>query len=243
MSVLNEISSELRGKSDKEKAGLLAGYFKTGKGEYGEGDKFLGVVMPDQRKIAQKYAGKISIEETLKLLQSKFHEERMTALLMLMLKYKKGGGADKQKIFLSYLLNTKFINNWDLVDVTCRDIVGAHLFGKDRKILYRLAKSKSLWDRRIAVISTAYFISKGELSETYKIAKILLSDKHDLIHKATGWMLREAGKRDKKRLVEFLEENRQKMPRTALRYAIEKFPPKMRAEMMAKGQKYGKINL
>jgi 3-methyladenine DNA glycosylase AlkD len=226
--MLNQIKKELRKEADPKKAKLLAGFFKTGKGEYGEGDKFLGVVMPKQRIVVKKYADKISVEDTLKLLKSKIHDERMTALLILMVKYKKGSEAEKKKIFSSYLANTKFINNWDLVDVTCRDIVGAYLFDKDRSVLYKLAKSKSLWERRIAIISTFYFISKGKLDDTFKIAQMLLNDKHDLIHKAVGWALREAGKRDRSKLIKFLEKNGLKMPRTMLRYSIEKFSKKER---------------
>lgn len=225
MNILNGIRQELKKVADSKRAELSLRFFKTGKGEYGEEDRFLGIVMPEQRKIAQKYTSNISVEETLKLLQGKFHEERMTALLILVFKYKKGSQVEQKQIFESYLANTKFINNWDLVDVTCSNIVGVYLFDKNKEILYKLAKSKSLWERRIAVISTLYFISKGELSDTFKISKILLADRHDLIHKAVGWMLREAGKQDKTKLVKFLEENRLKMPRTMLRYSIEKFSP------------------
>jgi 3-methyladenine DNA glycosylase AlkD len=222
--MIGEIKRELKKLANPERARLSLRYFKTGKGQYGEGDKFLGTGMLNQRKIAKKYSDKISTQETLRLLKSKFHEERMTALLILMLKYKKGTVAEQRKIFSAYLANTKFINNWDLVDVTCRGIVGAYLFDRNKSILYKLAKSKSLWEKRIAIISTFYFISKGDLDDTFKIAKMLLADKHDLIHKAVSWALREAGKHDKAKLVKFLEENAVKMPRTALRYAIEKFP-------------------
>lgn len=234
MSILNKIKNELRKKADKNKAKILASFFKTGKGQYGEGDKFLGIVMPRQREIIKKYYQEISLSETLKLLQSKWHEERMSALLFLMSKYKKGTDAERKKIFSLYLANAKFINNWDLVDVTCRDIVGNYLFERDRQVLYKLIKSKNLWERRIAIVSTFYFISKNDLDDTYKLAKILLVDSHDLIHKAVGWALREAGKRDEKRLVKFLEDNRLKMPRTTLRYAIERLSEKTKKELMKK---------
>lgn len=234
MNIRQKINSDLKKGADNEKAKLLGRYFKTGKGEYGEGDKFLGLTMPQLRLIAKKYQSEISLAETLKLLQSRFHEERMLSLLLLMLKYKKGDEAQQQKIFAAYLGNTKFINNWDLVDVTCRDIVGAHVFAGARQspsgdkkyfqILYRLAKSESLWERRIAIVATFYFISKNELTETFKISQMLLSDKHDLIHKAVGWALREAGKKDKAELVAFLNAHLRQMPRTTLRYAIERFP-------------------
>lgn len=230
----SKIKRELKKLADPEKAQLLARYFKTSKGDYGEGDKFLGLVMPMLRAIAGKYYDQISIPETLKLLQGKFHEERMLALLILMLKYKKGAPATRKQIFKAYLAHTKFINNWDLVDVTCRDIVGAYLSGRNRKMLYQLAKSKNLWEKRIAIISTFYFISKNDLTDSFKLAKILLNDKHDLIHKAVGWTLREAGKKNKTLLVRFLEENISHMPRTTLRYAIEKFSPAERAKFLYK---------
>ena len=233
--MMSEIRKELQKLADPVRAKLSQRFFKTGKGDYGEGDRFLGMVMSEQRKIAKKYSDNISVEDTIKLLRSgKFHEERMVALLILILKYKKGSQVEHKQIFESYLENTKFINNWDLVDVTCSNIVGAYLFDKDKKILYKLAKSKNLWEKRIAIISTFYFISKGKISDTFKISKILITDKHDLIHKAVGWMLREAGKRDKAKLVKFLEGNRLKMPRTTLRYSIEKFSPAERRRYLTR---------
>ncbi|OHA94330.1 MAG: DNA alkylation repair protein [Candidatus Zambryskibacteria bacterium RIFCSPHIGHO2_12_FULL_38_34] len=232
--MINKIKKELRKEADKNKAKILAGFFKTKKGEYGEGDKFLGVVMPKQHMIVKKYADKISVEDALNLLNSKIHEERMTALLILVSKYRKGELSEKKQIFSLYLKNTKLINNWDLVDVTCRDIVGAYLFEKDKNILYKLAKSKNLWEKRIAIVSTFYFISKGDVFETFKIAKMLLHDRGDLIHKAVGWALREAGKKDKVQLVKFLEENGSKIPRTMLRYAIEKFSLTERKRYLAR---------
>ncbi len=241
MSILNKIKNELRNKADKNKAKVLAGFFKTGKGEYGEGDKFLGVTMPDQREIIKKYSQEISLNETLKILRSKWHEERMLALLFLMSKYKEGTETERKKIFSLYLANTKFINNWDLVDVTCRDIIGNYLFTsslqrneKDYSVLHKLARSENLWERRIAIVSTFYFISKNQLDDTFKLAKILLLDKHDLLHKAVGWALREAGKKDEKRLLDFLNKYRLKMSRTTLRYAIERLPKKIKEGLMKK---------
>jgi len=252
---MGKIKTELKKLADPEKAKILQKFFKTGKGEYGEGDQFLGIVMPKLRNLAKKYFLEISIPEILKLLKSKIHEERMLALLILMSKYKTAAkkfeknhlvsdAQTLQKIFTFYLLNTKHINNWDLVDITCRDIVGAFLFTstqqnfgkgkKEQKILYELAKSKNIWERRIAIVSTYYFIQRNDLNHTFKIAKMLLADKHDLIHKAGGWMLREAGKKDKDQLVKFLNENSAQMPRTMLRYAIEKFSPIERCKYLKK---------
>lgn len=240
--ILREIDKELKKAADPERAKTSLRFFKTGKGQYGEGDKFLGLTMPEQRKIAKKYFDKISVADTLKLLKNKFHEARMVALLILVFKYEKGIEVEKKQIFKTYLANTKFINNWDLVDVTCPKIVGAYLFtsihqsknknAKNIKILYRLAKSKSLWEKRIAMIATLYFISKGKLDDTFKIASILLADKHDLIHKAIGWMLRESGKKDKPKLISFLNTHLNKLPRTTLRYAIERFPEKERVRIL-----------
>lgn len=232
--MINKIKKELRKLVNSEKAKIWTKFFKIEKNEYGEGDKLLGIAMPEQHKIANEYYNKISIENALRLLRGKYHEERMLALLILMLKYKKGTEAEKKKIFNAYLANTKYINNWDLVDVTCRDIIGAYLFDKNRNILYKLAKSEDLWKKRIAIVSTFYFISKGDLNDTFKISEILLKDKYDLIHKAVGWMLREAGKHDKPCLLSFLDKHGKSMPRTALRYSIEKFSLEERKYILAK---------
>jgi 3-methyladenine DNA glycosylase AlkD len=233
MTITDQIKKELKRIGDKEKAKVLARFFKTGKGEYGEGDKFLGIIMPKLRVVAKEYWPKISIPETIQLLQnSSYHEERMLALLILVYKYQKAEPKEKALIFKTYLRNTKFINNWDLVDVTCRDIIGHHLLNQDKKILYRLAKSKNIWERRIAIVATWYFISQNQLTETFKINKMLLSDQHDLIHKAVGWMLREAGKKDVSVLKNFLIENQKLLPRTTLRYAIERFSKKERQLLM-----------
>lgn len=223
MNSLNYLIKEIKSKADPEKAKLLARYFKTEKGDYGEGDVFLGIVVPESRKIAKKYEN-ISLENCQILLNSKIHEERFISLLILMLKYKKTDDKGKEAIFNFYLSNSKKINNWDLVDVTCRDIIGAYLFDKPKDPLYKLAKSSNIWEKRISIISTFYFISKNKFEDTLKIAEILLHDKHDLIHKAVGWALREVGNRNRELEKEFLKKYHKKMPRTMLRYAIEKFP-------------------
>ena len=197
-------------------------FFKTGKGEYGEGDIFLGIRVPLLRKLVKKYRG-ISITEVRKLLHSKFHEERLLAVLMLVQLFKSGDKSVEKQVYDLYLENTEFINNWDLVDISASHIVGAHLHEKDKAPLYNLVQSKNLWERRISIISTFYFIRQNEFDDTLKLAKILLNDKEDLIHKAVGWMLREVGKREIEFEEEFLQEHYKIMPRTMLRYAIEKF--------------------
>jgi 3-methyladenine DNA glycosylase AlkD len=219
------ISSDLRKFTDKEKAILLQRFFKTGKGEYGEGDVFLGITVPKQRQIAKKYA-LLPITDLQTLLNSKIHEERLTALLILVSQYKK---ADKNKdekqkeiIFNFYLKNTKNINNWDLVDLTAPNIVGNYLLDKDKSILYKLAISDNFWERRISIISTFAFIRNSDFKDAIKLSEILLKDKHDLIHKAVGWALREIGKKDLNSLIAFLDKHYKSMPRTMLRYSIEK---------------------
>ena len=219
------ISSDLRKFTDKEKAILLQRFFKTGKGEYGEGDVFLGITVPKQRQIAKKYA-LLSITDLQTLLNSKIHEERLTALLILVSQYKK---ADKNKdekqkeiIFNFYLKNTKNINNWDLVDLTAPNIVGNYLLDKDKSILYKLAISDNFWERMISIISTFAFIRNSYFKDAIKLSEILLKDKHDLIHKAVGWALREIGKKDLNSLIAFLDKHYKSMPRTMLRYSIEK---------------------
>ena len=217
-------------------------FFKTGKGEYGEGDIFLGIRVPVLRKLVKKYR-RISITEIRKLLHSKFHEERLLAVLMLVHLFKNRSGTldesgtyDGQKqIYNLYLDNIEFINNWDIVDISAGNIVGAYLHQKDKALLYRLVKSQNLWERRISIISTFYFIRQNEFDDTLKIAEILLNDKEDLIQKAVGWMLREVGKREIEIEEEFLQEHYMKMPRTMLRYAIEKFP-ETRRKMYLRGE-------
>lgn len=218
--ILNEINSY----ANPAKAKLLQGFFKTGKGDYGEGDVFLGVMVPEQRKLVKKYFSQISIEEIQGLLNTNIHEYRLTALLMLVNKYKKGDEQIKDEIFKFYLKNTRNINNWDLVDLSAPNIVGSFLLDKNREVLYKLATSHHLWEKRISILATFSFIKEYQFKDTLNISEILLQDKHDLIHKAVGWMLREIGKRDIKTLKSFLNKHYKAMPRTMLRYAIEKFP-------------------
>lgn len=227
MNQLQEIRKILRGCQNKKKAKLLQGFFKTGPGEYAEGDIFLGIQVPQLRRLALEFQCS-SLKTTLCLLRSPIHEERLLALLILILKYTKADIKEKQKIYSFYLKNTRYINNWDLVDVTAKHIVGSFLMDKDKAPLYRLAKSDCLWERRIAILSTFHFIERNRYTDTLKIAKELLSDKHDLIHKAVGWMLREVGKRDVYAEEKFLKKYYKKMPRTMLRYAIERFPENKR---------------
>ncbi len=228
-----DVQKALAKMADKKKAKFLAGYFKTGKGEYGEGDIFIGVTVPGQRKIANQFSN-LPLSEIQKLLESKIHEHRLTALLILVRQFESGDEKTKKKIFDFYLKNIKYINNWDLVDLSSHKIVGAYLSDKSRAALYKLAESKNIWSRRIAVISTFHFIFKKDFAASLRIAEKLLDDKHDLIHKAVGWMLREVGKRDGKVLRKFLDKHISKMPRTTLRYAIEKFPEGERKKYLNK---------
>jgi len=233
MSSLTQFKKELKKLSNPKQAEILQRFFKTGKGEYGEGDIFLGIKVPEQRKVVNKFED-LSLEDLEKLLSSKIHEYRMLALLILIRQYEKADEREKKKIFKFYLKNTININNWDLVDISAPKIVGDYLLNKPRKILYKLVSSDNLWEKRIAIISTFTFIRNNEFDDTLKISKIFLSDKHDLIHKAVGWMLREVGKRDQKVEEEFLEKYYSKMPRTMLRYAIEKFEEKKRKFYLGK---------
>ncbi|OGE76946.1 MAG: DNA alkylation repair protein [Candidatus Doudnabacteria bacterium RIFCSPHIGHO2_01_48_18] len=227
--------NNIRKLASPNRAQTLRRFFKTGKGQYGEGDKFLGLTVPQCRRIAKK-ATVVNFVAIAKLLRSKYHEERLIALLILTYRFEKSADRARKRIFDFYLKNTEWVNNWDLVDLSSYKIVGEYLLGKPRRILYRLAKSKNIWERRIAIISTLAFIRQEQYADTLKIAKILLSDKHDLIHKATGWMLREMGKRSEAGLVEFLNQNAARMPRTTLRYAIERFPEKQRKQYLAIGK-------
>lgn len=206
----------------------LQRFFKTGTGEYGEGDIFVGLTTPESRQMAEKFKD-LPYSEIQKVLEGKFHEERLIGLLLLVNRYQTGSDNDKKKVYEMYIKNTEHINNWDLVDVTADKIIGSYLENKDKALLYQFVKSKSLWERRIAIISTFYYIKKGNPSETLKIAEILKDDKEDLIHKAVGWMLREIGKRCTISVEEnFLRRHYKTMPRTMLRYAIEHFPEKKR---------------
>ncbi|MFA5715506.1 MAG: DNA alkylation repair protein [Candidatus Paceibacterota bacterium] len=228
---MNRIKKELQKKGDKERAKALSRFFKTGKGQYGEGDVFLGIKVPIQREIVKMFK-EVSLFEIQELIDDKIHECRLTGLLILVQKYKKA--EDKKEIFDFYLKNAKKINNWDLVDLTAPNIVGDFLLDKkkEREILYSLAKSKNLWERRIAILSTFTFLREKEFKDVLEISKILLKDEHDLIHKAVGWMLRELGKRDKDVEVDFLKKYCKIMPRTMLRYAIEKFDSREREKYM-----------
>ena len=225
--MLEQIKEELNKLADPQKAKLLAGFFKTGKGEYGEGDLFMGIMVPNQRIIAGKF-GELSLPDIEELLHSKYHEQRLTALFILVKKFKKADEKLREKIIKLYLKNYLYINNWDLVDLSAPRTLGAYLEDKNRTILFELAKSDNLWKKRIAVLATFWFISKGDFTDSLKIAKILLNDKHDLIHKAVGWMLREIGKRDQEIEEKFLKTHYRTMPRTMLRYAIEKFSEEKR---------------
>jgi 3-methyladenine DNA glycosylase AlkD len=233
MNVQN-IQAKLKQLGSKEKAKILQRFFKTGPGEYGEGDVFLGVKVPELRKLAKEYDG-ITIPQARRLLTSAIHEERLLSLFILVRKYQKGDDPVKKEIYDLYLNHTEFVNNWDLVDGSAQHIVGAFLMNKKKDPLYRLAKSEDLWERRISILSTFHFIKQDKFSETLKIAKTLLTDKEDLIHKAVGWMLREIGKRHLQTEETFLKKYYQKMPRTMLRYAIEKFPEPKRQKYL-KGQ-------
>lgn len=227
---IDKTKKELKALADPEKAKILQRFFKTGKGEYGEGDRFLGICVPDQRKVARKFLN-MRLEETENLLHSRIHEYRLTAVIIMVEKSKRGNEEEQEKIYKLYLKNTKWINNWDLVDLSAHYIVGAFLLDKPRKSLYSLAKSDLLWERRIAMISTFAFIRVGEFSDTLKLAKALLKDEHDLMHKAVGWMLREMGKKSDEgheELIRFLDKHTLQMPRTMLRYSIERLPEKQR---------------
>jgi 3-methyladenine DNA glycosylase AlkD len=218
-----DVQDALRDIADPEIAEHSQRFFKTGKGEYGEGDKFLGIRVPKVRGITKQFK-QLSLVETEKLLHSDYHEERLCALIILVNKMKKAEEQERRKIYEVYLDNTKYINNWDLVDTSSEHIIGSWLVNRDRSILYKLAKSDDLWERRVAVMSTFHFIKNGDFEDTLAIAELLLSDDHDLIHKAVGWMLREIGNRDRETEEKFLDKHIQTMPRTMLRYAIEKFP-------------------
>lgn len=229
-----EIEKELGTYSTPEKKEYLPYFFKTGKGQYGEGDKFLGVVVPDTRKVAKKNKD-ISFDELVKLLDNEYHECRLCALLILVEVFKKTKDEVKRKEIVDfYLSHTHRINNWDLVDLSAKDIVGEFLVDKDRDILFKLADSSLLWDQRIAVISTFAFIRRNDHKDILALSEKLLSHKHDLMHKVIGWMLRETGKKNKGLLTGFLDKHYREMPRTMLRYSIEKLTPEERAFYMKK---------
>jgi len=230
---LSQIKKEILKLANPQKAKILQRFFKTAKGEYGEGDVFLGMTVPISRTLASEFWDKLTFDDLQELLNSKFHEERLIALLILIKKYDKEEG-ERKRIFDFYLKNYKNINNWDLVDLSAPNIVGNYLLDKNRKILYEFSLSDDLWKKRIAIISTFTFIRNCDFEDTIKMSKILLNDKHDLIHKAVGWMLREVGKRDLNIEENFLKKHYKTMPRTMLRYAIEKFEETKRQKYLAK---------
>lgn len=235
--VYAKIARELNKLADKKQAVNLQRFFKTDKGQYGEGDKFLGIKVPNQREVAKKYYHDASLKDVGKLVNSPYHEYRLTGLIILTYKFPKANEGEQKQIYNFYLKHAKRINNWDLVDLSAPNIVGTWLLNQKchceksqrddeaipRQILYKLARSKNLWERRIAMLATYTFIRNNQFDDTLKLADVLLGDKHDLMHKAVGWMLREIGKRDKKVLTGYLKPRYKKMPRTMLRYAIEKF--------------------
>lgn len=227
---LPDLRKDLKKIGNKDKAKLLQRFFKTGKGEYGEGDIFLGITVPQSREAAIKYKD-LLFEDIKNLLKSKIHEERLIALLILVHNFQKNP-LEQKTIYDFYLNNTKYVNNWDLVDLSSHKIIGKYLLDKPKDILFKLARSKNLWERRIAIISTFYFIKNNKFSDSLKIAELLIFDKHDLIQKAVGWMLREVGKKDKSLEIKFLRKYHKQMGRTALRYAIEKFPGKERRKYL-----------
>lgn len=227
-----EIIAALEARGSAEKAANSAWFFKTGEGQYGYGDKFIGVSVPEQRIIAKEFKD-LSLREIQNLLNSKFHECRLTALIILVNQFKKANEKTRKEIFDFYIANTKNINNWDLVDSSASQIVGAYLLDKDRKLLYKFARSNSMWERRISVISTFAFIDQNQFDDSLEIAKILINDAEDLMHKAVGWMLREMGKRDLQTLTNYLNLNAHLLPRTSLRYAIEKYPEATRKRFLA----------
>jgi len=231
--VLQQIKDTLDNYRIPEKAAFLPKFFNAFPGGYGEGDRFLGIKVPDLRKVANKYYKSISLTTLEKLLQEPFHEYRQTALFMLVKKFEKAqSDKEKQELVDLYLNNLAYVNNWDLVDCSAEKILGAYLWDKDKEILYSLARSQNLWEQRVAIIATFFFIKKNQFEDTLEIAKLLLHHEHDLIHKAVGWMLREIGNRDLETELNFLKEYYHSMPRTMLRYAIEKFEPQLRMKFL-----------
>jgi len=226
-----DLKQIVKNHSNKEQGIFLQRFFKTGKGEYGEGDIFAGIKVPVSRKIANQFKD-LSFTDLQKVIKSKIHEERLISLFILVARYKKADEKEKEKIFNFYLRNISYVNNWDLVDLSAEKIIGAYLIDKDKRLLFDLVNSNSIWERRIAIISTFYFIKANQFAATLKISELLLKDKHDLIHKAVGWMLRETGKRDIQAEEIFLQKYYKKMPRTMLRYAIEKFPEEKRLDYL-----------
>jgi 3-methyladenine DNA glycosylase AlkD len=230
--IINTIKNDLRALAKPEKREVLQRFFKTGPGEYGEGDLFLGVMVPDIRAVAKQYYRSIGLRGLAVLARSPYHEERLLGLVILTYQFENGDKHRKKEIYDWYLRHTRYINNWDLVDLSAHEIVGAYLEDKQRGILKKLARSARLWERRIAVVSTYHFIRNNEFADTLSLAAMLLEDREDLIHKAVGWMLREVGKRNERVLKKFLNKYYRAMPRTMLRYAIERFPRDIRASFL-----------
>lgn len=224
---LAAIQARLRQLADPETAKVLQRFFKTGPGDYGEGDVFLGIKVPPLRALVRE-CGATTVAEMEELLQSPLHEERAFALMLLVRAFQRGAEAERRGIYRLYLKNTHRINNWDLVDASAEHIVGGWLLDLDRKPLYKLVRSRSVWERRIAVLATFHYIKRRQYGDTLDLAALLLQDKHDLMHKAVGWMLREVGKRDLETEAGFLNQHYRAMPRTMLRYAIERFPEPQR---------------
>ena len=228
---LKALRKELYALADPADAKFLQRFFKTGPGQYGAGDQFLGLRVPDMRRLVREYPD-LEDSQALEMLKSRWHEERLLALLFLVRSYRRGDKAVRGAVHRAYLANTRYINNWDLVDASAHYIVGQHLDASNIRLLERLARSDDIWERRIAIVATFHFIRLGEFRPTLKIAKLLVDDPHDLIHKAVGWMLREVGKRDRRVLDGFLLKHYRKMPRTMLRYAIERHPARMRKQYL-----------
>lgn len=222
-----QIQSDLQKFASKERAKVSQSFFKTGRGQYAEGDIFIGITVPEQRMVAKKYA-LASLTDMQELLLSKIHEYRLTALLILVHQFKQANEKERKSLFDFYVKNTKRINNWDLVDSSAPNIVGMYLLEKDKTILYKLAQSKDLWEKRISIVATLAFIKQNQFEDTLRLSQLFLTEEHDLMHKATGWMLREVGKKDPATLEIFLKKYAPAMPRTMLRYAIEKFPQEKR---------------
>ena len=233
MTTLSDVRRRLRKEGDPDDAVFLQRFFKTAPGQYGAGDHFLGIRVPATRRLSREFAD-LSIGDLETLLHDKWHEARLLALVILVNQYERGDSAERTRIYRTYLANTDRINNWDLVDLSAPNIVGAHLETRSRAVLDKLAKSKSLWERRIAIVSTYWFIRRRDFDDTLRISAALLGDSHDLIHKAVGWMLREVGKRDESVLDAFLDKHARSMPRTALRYSIERMSPAKRKRYMAR---------
>lgn len=233
MSTSASVINSLKKLRDAEKAAFFPRFFKTGKGQYGEGDQFWGITVPNNRLVAKKYVAQCTLEDFSELLQNPIHEVRLCALLMMVYRFESKKLPDiKKELYKLYISHTACINNWDLVDTSAPAIVGGWLEDKNRDLLYKWAKKGNLWEQRIAIVATLYYIRKGQLEDTVAICKLLLNHQHDLIHKATGWMLREAGKKNRDTLIYFLAEHHAEMPRTMLRYSIEKLSPDVRQRIL-----------